>query len=103
MPRNKRFVDFRAAKAAVPMQQVLDQYRFTSKLTRTGGILGGPCPIHGGNEAEHFVVAIRHDSWICVGFKNGGSILDFVSLKESLTIRAAALLICCWFDLVQND
>ena len=45
----KPFVDFRAIRAQVTMEQVLDHYGVLDTFKRNGNRLSGPCPIHGGS------------------------------------------------------
>ncbi len=45
MPKSS-FVDFKAVKAAITMEQVLDHYGLMDRFKRSGDSLNGPCPIH---------------------------------------------------------
>jgi DNA primase len=81
------------------MIQILDRYGLTERLHRSGDSLSGPCPIHAGHNKTQFRVSLSKNCWICFGDCNGGgSIVDFVSRKEGLGIRDAALLIQDWFN-----
>ena len=57
MPKSM-FVDFKAIKAAVTMEQVLDRYGLLDKFKRSGDSLSGPCPIHKGSNPTQFRVSI---------------------------------------------
>ena len=47
--------------------------------------------MHGGHNPTQFRVSLDRDCFICFGDCNrGGSIVDFVSLKERVGIREAA-------------
>jgi DNA primase len=95
-----QFVGFDALKRSVSMTQVLDRYGLREQLHRSGDNLSGPCPIHSGHNHTQFRVSTSRNCWICFGDCNGGgSIIDFVSRKEGLGIRDAALLIQEWFGL----
>jgi DNA primase len=95
----KAFIGFDTLKRAVSMIQILDRYGLTERLHRSGDSLSGPCPIHAGHNKTQFRVSLSKNCWICFGDCNGGgSIVDFVSRKEGLGIRDAALLIQDWFN-----
>ena len=97
---NNGFVDFKAIKQSVSMLQVLEYYGLTQNLKRNGDSLSGPCPLHGGHTEGQFKVSVSKNCWNCFGkCKSGGNILDFVSRKENVGIREAAILILKWFDL----
>lgn len=93
------FIGFDALKQTVSMVQILDRYGLTERLRRSGDSLTGVCPIHAGHNPSQFRVSLSRNCWICFGDCNGGgSIIDFVSRKEAVGIREAALLIQDWFD-----
>ena len=56
MPKNQ-FVDFKAVKAAVTIEQVLDHYGLLDRFKRGGDGLSGPCPIHKGSNPTQFRVS----------------------------------------------
>ena len=99
MKSQEKFVGFDALKRAVSMVQVLDRYGLMERLHRNGDSLSGACPIHAGHNQAQFRVSISKNCWICFGdCHKGGSIIDFVSRKEGIGIRDAALLIQEWFS-----
>ena len=99
MPKTQ-YVDFRAVKQAVSMVQVLDHYKLTDRFQHKGDSLSGPCPLHDGQNPSQFRVSVSKNCWNCFGeCKRGGNILDFVSLKERVSIREAAIRISDWFKL----
>src|SRR5437867_11945648 len=99
MKPQEKFVGFDALKRAVSMVQILGRYGFMERLRRNGDNLSGACPIHGGHNQTQFRVSLSKNCWICFGDCHaGGSIIDFVSRKEGIGIRDAALLIQDWFD-----
>lgn len=99
MPKSQ-FVDFSLVKKSVSMRQILDHYQLTNKLQQKGDSLSGVCPIHTGDNPTQFRVSLSKNCWNCFGqCKRGGNIIDFVSLKEGVTIREAALRIQEWFNL----
>jgi DNA primase len=94
------FVDFSHVKKSITIVQILEHYGLTSKLQQNGDKFTGPCPIHDGENPTHFRVSISKNCWNCFGkCKRGGNILDFVSLKEGVTIREAALRVQKWFSI----
>jgi DNA primase len=98
MKTTVKFVGFDALKQSVSMAQVLDRYGLLDRLHRSGDSLSGACPIHAGHNPMQFRVSLSKNCWICFGDCHaGGSIVDFVSRKEGIGIRDAALLIQDWF------
>jgi len=94
------FVDFNSVKRSVSIVQILQHYSLTDKLSQKGDSFSGPCPIHNGDNPTQFRVSISTNCWNCFGkCKRGGNILDFVSLKECVSIREAGLLIQKWFGI----
>ena len=98
MKTQEKFVGFDVLKKAVSMIQILEHYRLVNQLHRSGDSLSGACPLHAGHNKSQFRVSISKNCWICFGDCHvGGSIIDFVSRKESVSVREAALLIQEWF------
>src|SRR5665213_2980415 len=99
MPKSK-FVDFKAVKAAVTMEQVLEHYSLLDKFKRGADNLSGPCPIHQGSNPTQFRVSISKNVWNCFSeCKHGGNTLDFISRMDKITIHAAALKAMAWFGI----
>ena len=99
MPKNQ-FVDFKAVKMAVNMEQVLQHYGLLDQFKRSGDSLSGPCPIHKGTNPTQFRVSISKNIWNCFSeCKNGGNVLDFIARMENVSIHAAALKAIEWFHL----
>src|SRR5437870_2644068 len=66
MPKTKKpFVDFRAVRARITMEQVLSHYNVLDTFKRTGSRLSGPCPIHGGTNPTQFRVDTEKQLWNC--------------------------------------
>src|SRR6267142_5717926 len=102
MPKSS-FVDFKAVKAAVTMEQVLAHYGLTDKFKRSGDSLSGPCPIHGGSNPTQFRISISKNIWNCFSeCKHGGNVLDFIVRMEDVSIHAAAFKVVEWFRLDLN-
>ena len=99
-----QFVDFKAVKAAVTMEQVLQHYGLLDQMKRSGDSLSGPCPIHNGTNPTQFRVSVSKNCWNCFSdCKCGGNVLDFVAKKEDITVHAAALKLREWFNLPTTD
>lgn len=99
-----KFVDFKAVKAAVTMEQVLQHYGLLDQMKRSGDSLSGPCPIHNGTNPTQFRVSVSKNCWNCFSdCKCGGNVLDFVAKKEDITVHAAALKLCEWFNPPTTD
>src|SRR5579871_65044 len=99
MPKNQ-FVDFKAVKAAITMEQVLEHYDLLDKFKRSGDSLSGPCPIHKGSNPTQFRVSVSKNIWNCFSeCKHGGNTLDFIARMENVSIHAAALKAIDWFEL----
>src|SRR5437016_7845431 len=94
------FVDFKAVKAAITMEQVLQHYGFLERFKKSGDSLSGPCPIHRGENPTQFRVSVSKNIWHCFSkCDRGGNVLDFISRIEDVSIHAAALKAIEWFNL----
>src|SRR5580704_2893170 len=94
------FVDFKAVKAAITMEQVLGHYGILDKFKRGADSLSGPCPIHKGSNPTQFRVSISKNVFNCFSeCKHGGNTLDFIAKMENVSIHAAALKAIEWFSL----
>jgi DNA primase len=99
MPKSS-FVDFKAVKAAITMEQVLEHYGILDKFKRGSDSLSGPCPIHKGSNPTQFRISISKNIWNCFSeCKHGGNVLDFIARMEDVSIHAAALIAIEWFNL----
>jgi DNA primase len=99
MPKSS-FVDFKAVKAAITMEQVLEHYGILDKFKRGSDSLSGSCPIHKGSNPTQFRISISKNIWNCFSeCKHGGNVLDFIARMEDVSIHAAALKAIEWFNL----
>jgi DNA primase len=99
MPKSK-FIDFKAVKAAITMEQVLEHYGLLHQFKKSGDRLSGPCPIHKGSSPNQFSVSIEKNVWNCFSeCKHGGNVLDFIQKMEDVSILAAANKAIEWFHL----
>jgi DNA primase len=94
------WVDFKEIKSRVSIAQILERYGVLDSLAKggSGDRLSGACPIHGGANKTHFRVSVSKNCWNCFGkCQAGGNVIDFVTRKEDIEFRDAALLIEEWF------
>jgi DNA primase len=99
MPKST-FVDFKAVKAAITMEQLLTHYRLIDRFKHGKDSLSGPCPIHDGSNPTQFRISISKNVWNCFSTcKRGGNVLDFIAAMEDVSIHAAALKAIQWFNL----
>ena len=89
------WVDFKAIKEAVTLEQVFDRYGV--KLKRSGKELAGPCPIHQGDGARSFHANTEKNAFHCFSCQAKGNVLDFVAAMEKCSVRDAALKLQGWF------
>jgi len=100
MSKSSQYVDFKALKAAVTMEQVLAHYQLIDRLKRGKGSLTGPCPIHKGTNPDQFRVSLSKNCWNCFGdCHGGGNVLDFVAKMENVDLKEAARRMVVWFAL----
>jgi DNA primase len=100
----KPFVDFRAIRGRITMEQVLEHYGVLHTLKRTGSRLSGPCPIHNGTNPTQFRVETDRNIWNCFSeCKHGGNTLDFIAKKEDCSVHEAALKACEWFNIPVSE
>jgi DNA primase len=95
------WVDFKAVKAAVTLQAVLDRYGI-NWLRKSKDELRGRCPIHNGEGTDTFHVSISKNAFHCFSCKKRGNVLDFVAAMEDCSIREAAVKLAEWFSVVQQ-
>ena len=89
-------IDYRALRAAVSLQQVLELLRF-QPTRRRGHKLRGHCPIHDPGRAgdRHFFSAdLDANHFRCFGCGKGGNQLDLWSLAQGSALYPAALDLC---------
>jgi len=93
----KEWVSFNEIKAKVSIKDILAHYGLLEGLQQKGDELVGLCPFHQESKGSFYVNIIKN-VFHCFGCKAKGNIFDFVSLKEGINIREAALLIQSWFE-----
>jgi DNA primase len=91
------WVDFKAVKAVVKMETLLDHYRI-DWLHKSGNEFRGRCPIHQGEGQNTFHVSLAKNAFQCFSCKARGNVLDFVAAMEKCSVREAALKLKDWFS-----
>ena len=95
-----KFVDFKAIKAAITMEQLLQHYGILDQFKPGTDSLNGPCPIHKGSNPTQFRISTTKNIWNCFSdCEHGGNTLDFICKMEKCSIHAAALKAIEWFNL----
>jgi len=106
------WVDFRAVKAIVSMEMVLDHYSIELRKVNATNLRGAcPLPTHAGDSENSFGVNTEKNAWACHAGscvakrdgKKGGNVLDFVAVMEGCTIRDAALKLQNWFSVEASN
>ena len=91
------WVDFKAIKEAVNLEQVLRHYGVHEHLRGRGDERGGRCPIHKGEGENAFHVNFKKNVFHCFSCKARGNVIDFIAAMESCSVRDAALKLQEWF------
>jgi DNA primase len=92
------WVDFKAVKAVVSMQMLLDRYQ-VNWLRKSGKELRGRCPIHKGDGQDAFHVNLAKNAFNCFSCQARGNVLDFVAAMEQCSVRDAGLKLKEWFSI----
>ena len=93
------WVDFKAVKAAVSIEQVLSHYN-VNWLRKKGDELRGRCPIHKGEGSDTFHVNVSKRAFHCFSCKKRGNVLDLVAAMEGCGVRDAAMKLSEWFSVL---
>ena len=89
------WVDFKAVKQSVTMEQILGRYGV--KLKESGKELRGRCPIHQGDGTDSFHANTEKNAFHCFSCQAKGNVLDLVAAIEKCSVRDAALKLKDWF------
>lgn len=98
----RSFIDFRSIKSQVTITQVLEHYGLQQRFVQssTTDEWRACCPLHDGDNPTEFSINTDKNVWNCFSdCHRGGNVLDFVSVKEGVTIHEAGLLLNQWFNL----
>jgi len=84
-------LDFQKIKRRVSIEQVLANKALLSQLRRGSDRLVGPCPVHGGDNPNAFVVNLQKNLWRCfTGCDSGGDVVELVRRLDGKTYRQTA-------------
>jgi len=98
MMARSSWVVFAAVKDAVSIEQVLIHIGAPFHK-RSAGRIEALCPLHGGDNPQHFRATPNGRGFKCFGCGAGGNVLDLVAALEHCSTREAALRISEWFGL----
>ena len=104
MPTAKQpFVDFKALKQTVTMEQVLQHYGLLDGMTRKGDALSGKNPFDASSTNKtRFRVSISKNCWNLFGSDQHGNIIDFVMQMEGIGLTDAAEKLAEWFGVSEG-
>ena len=86
-----RLLQFDTLKKIVPIPAVLDDKGLLVTFKRQGDRLIGPCPLHGGDNPNAFVVSLSKNLWYCFTGCNGGDIIDLVRRLDGKNFQQTQL------------
>jgi len=88
-------IDYRAARALVPLSDVLALLGFVP-CRRRGAQLRGPCPLHGSRSAtsRSFAAHLGKNAWHCFRCGAGGNALDLWAAVTRQPLHVAVLDLC---------
>ncbi len=88
-------IDFREARARLPLAAVLDLLGFEPHR-RVGDQVRGPCPVHGsrGLPSRSFAAHLGRGVWHCFRCGAGGNVLDLWVAVTRQPLHAAVLDLC---------
>jgi DNA primase len=88
-------LDYRAARAALPLAAVLDLIGYQPQSCR-GAQLRGPCPLHGSRSrtSRVFAAHLGKNVYHCFRCGAGGNALDLWAALTGLELHAAVLDLC---------
>lgn len=86
----RHYHDFKLLKQTITIHQVLTAYGVDHTFRTRGDRLVGPCPIHGGDNPNAFVVSLSRNLWHCFsGCKRGGDVIDLARFLGNLDYSEA--------------
>ncbi len=82
---------FSLLKRTVSIERVLTAEGLAASLKRRGQRLVGPCPVHGGDNPQAFVVDLDRDLWHCfTRCRGGGDVVELVRRMHRFGYRQCA-------------
>jgi DNA primase len=96
-------LSFNRLKRTVSIAAVLQDKGLLGRFRQHGDQLHGPCPIHGGDNPNAFVVSLAKNTWYCFTQCNsGGDLVDLARKLNNFTFRQAALYLASLADRAAN-
>jgi DNA primase len=88
-------IDFREARARLPLAEVLDLIGFEPSARR-GDQVRGPCPVHRSRTtaSRSFAAHLGKNAWHCFGCGAGGNALDLWVAVTRQPLHAAVIDLC---------
>ncbi|BBO79621.1 hypothetical protein DSCO28_67400 [Desulfosarcina ovata subsp. sediminis] len=84
-------LNFAHLKRCVSILTVLEAKGVTTPLTKRGDQLFGPCPLHGGDNPNAFVISLSKNLWRCfTGCDAGGDVVELVRRLYGKNYRQTA-------------
>ncbi len=84
-------LDFKHIKRTVSIADVLAYKGLMGQFRVRGDKLTGPCPVHGGDNPQAFVVDLSKNIWHCfTGCSSGGDVIEFVRKMDGKSYRQVA-------------
>lgn len=88
MVMNHNFIDL---KRWVSIEAVLRDKGIDAHFRKRGDRLQGPCPVHGGDNPNAFVVSISKNQWYCFSkCCRGGDVIELVRFLDNINYREVA-------------
>ncbi len=98
-----KHLDFSYLKRRVSIGAVLKAKGLKTPLKKQGDRLVGPCPVHGGDNPNAFVVSLSKNVWRCfTQCDSGGDVIEFARRLNGISHRQTALLLASLVD-VPNE
>ena len=84
-------MNFSYLKRVVSIAAILHDKGLDTQFNKRGDQLFGPCPVHGGDNPQAFVVSLSKNLWHCFTKCNtGGDVIDLVRRLDGKTYRQTA-------------
>lgn len=84
--------NFADLKHRVSIEAVLCDKGIGAHFRKRGDRLQGPCPIHGGDNPNAFVISISKNKWYCFSkCCRGGDVIEFVRSLDNIDYRQVAV------------
>jgi DNA primase len=93
----RRFINFAELKASVKIESLLVARGI--ELKKRGDKLVGPCPLHGGDNPNAFVVTPSKNLWYCFSqCSTGGDVIELMRRLDGVGYAQAGLNLANWLN-----